>query len=77
VLRQSAERRLFLIDGLNGYACSGRLCRFPETRAPKGRTPDVKVVDGKKEHRGKNLPRTFVRTEDGSGHKANGGPGRL
>jgi hypothetical protein len=37
----------------------------------------VKVVDGKKEHRGKNLPRTFVRTEDGSGHKANGGPGRL
>jgi hypothetical protein len=25
---------------LNGYECSGCGCRFPETRAPKGRTPE-------------------------------------
>jgi hypothetical protein len=25
---------------LTGYECSGCGCRFPETRAPKGRTPE-------------------------------------
>jgi len=25
---------------LNGYECSGCGCRFPETRAPRGRTPE-------------------------------------
>jgi hypothetical protein len=25
---------------LNAYECSGCGCRFPETRAPKGRTPE-------------------------------------
>jgi hypothetical protein len=25
---------------LNAYQCSGCGCRFPETRAPKGRTPE-------------------------------------